>query len=366
MAQNPSNPERAVVSRRNFLYTSSVAGIIGVAGCLGSNENGGGGDDNGGENGGTGGDGNGGDGPGEPSGTINASGSNTVAPITDWAGENFMNEYPDAVVDVNPQGTGAGFAEFVQGNSDVQSASREILDDEAADAEANGVEYSHYEVGWDGLAVVKNAENDWLEEITLDELRAVWEFESDVLLWSDIRDEYPDEEIHLHARDSASGTFDYFTLHINGQLGNIRDDYSATSQTNEIMAAVAGNEHALGWGGVGYYHAIADDQPIETVAVESDEESGEFYHPTEANIESGAYTPLTRPLFIYVNHYGLEQQPNLLGSFVRFYFNGQEDFARDEGFYATAPEIGPQNHEEFTQVLEALGIDGSVYVQPDV
>ncbi|MDQ2051068.1 PstS family phosphate ABC transporter substrate-binding protein [Natronolimnohabitans sp. A-GB9] len=318
-------------SRRSFLAGAGATSVVAVAGCMSG----------------------GGDGP---SGTIDASGSNTVAPITDWAGENFENEYPDVLVDVAPEGTGAGFQEFCRGNSAVQSASREITDDEVGLCEENDVEYGFLEVGLDGLSVVKNSENDWVDEITLDELRQVWEFESDVETWSDVRSEWPDEDIQLHARDDASGTFDYFTEAINGEMGNIRDDYSATSQTNEIMNAVAGNEHGFGWGGLGYLRDIEDDEPIEAVPVESDED-GEFYLPEQENIEEGLYSPLARPLFAYINLASLEEEPDLIGSFARFYVNNQHEFARDEGFYATTDEAQAENHDKIDEWLEQVGAD---------
>ena len=325
------------VHRRSFLASTGAVGALALAGCLG-----GGGDDR-----------------------ITASGSNTVAPITDWAGENFVQEYDDAFVDVDPQGTGAGFEEFARANSDIQSASREITEEESELAAENGVEYSFYTVGLDGLSVVKNSDNDWVDNITLDELDEIWRFESDVEQWSDVRSEWPDEDISLHARDSASGTFDYFTLEISGEVGNIRDDYSATSQTNEIMGAVADNQHGFGWGGVGYLRSIEDDQPIEAVPVEIDED-GEFYLPQEENIESGAYSPLARPLFIYVNHTGLEERPDLIGSFCRYFVNNPADFARDEGFYAAPDEEAAANHERLNEVLEDLGIDGDeLTIQPN-
>jgi phosphate transport system substrate-binding protein len=212
-------------------------------------------------------------------GTIDCSGSNTVAPITSAAGEDFEAEYEGVSVAVNPEGTGAGFSDFATGGSDIQSASRDILDEEAEEAEANDVEYSRYEIGWDGLAVVKNAENDWMEEVTLDELNAVWEFESEIERWSDLDDEYPDEEIALWARDSDSGTFDYFTEEINGELGSIRTDYSAHTDTGSIMEGIAESEYAFGWGGVGYFAEIGgepgEDVEIDGGGDEDDEDEDE-------------------------------------------------------------------------------------------
>ncbi|SDK84186.1 substrate-binding domain-containing protein [Natronorubrum texcoconense] len=207
---------------------------------------------------------------------IDCSGSNTVAPVTDTAGESFENEYPGANVFVDPEGTGAGFQAFAEGDSDVQSASREILDEEAEIAEANGVEYSHYEIGWDGLSVVKHGENDWLDEISIENLHAVWQYESDVTYWNDIDDDYPDEEIELWGRDSDSGTFDYFTREINGEIGSIRTDYSAHTHTDSIMEGVADNQYALGWGGVGYFQALGGEPGEDEFEVEeSDDEDDE-------------------------------------------------------------------------------------------
>ncbi len=328
MAYNPSGR----LSRRTMLTTAGSAAVLALAGCLGGGNGDGGG----------------------LSGTIDASGSNTVAPITSWAGENFSNEFPDVLVDVDPQGTGAGFQEFCRANSAVQSASREITDDEIELCEEESVEYDFLEVGLDGLAVVKNSENDWVDNITLEELQQVWEFESDIETWSDIRDEWPDEEIALHARDSASGTFDYFTEYVLGERGNIRDDYSATSQTNEIMGAVADNVDGFGWGGLGYLRDIEDDQPIEAVPVESDAD-GEFYLPEEQNIEDGLYSPLARPLFAYFNLASLEEEPDLIGSFARFYTNNAQTFAADEGFYAAPDELTQENHEKIDSWLEQVG-----------
>ncbi len=321
------------VSRRSFLAATGAVGVVGITGCLGGDT------------------------------AITASGSNTVAPITQEAAESYQNTREDAFVDVSPEGTGAGFSDFCQGRSDIQSASRDITNDEIEDCDANGVDYSRYTVGLDGLAVVKNAENDWVDNITLDELRRIWEFESDVDRWSDVRDDWPDEEMSLTARDSASGTFDYFTENVVGERGDIRDDYSATSQTNEIMDAVASETHGFGWGGLGYAEAVIQDGgSLELVPVESDQD-GEFYLPTEENVESGLYSPLARPLFFFVNHATLQDSPDLIGSFVRHYINNQDDFADAAGFFAAPDEEQNDNHGRFNEVLQSLGIEDEVSVE---
>ncbi len=241
-SQHPAGDK---MTRRSAIATVGSVGALSLAGCFGSDDSG-------------------------LSGEIQASGSNTVAPITQIAAEDFETEYGGVAVNVEPEGTGAGFQEFCRGNSAFQSASREITEEEIDLCGENDIEYTSYTVGQDTLAVGVNEDNDWCDQITLEELNMIWEFQSDVEQWSDVRDEWPDEDIALHGRDSASGTFDYFTGSINGEMGNIRDDYSATSQTDEIWNAVDDNEWALGWGGVGHLRSLQDaGGTLQTVDVES-------------------------------------------------------------------------------------------------
>ncbi len=190
-------------------------------------------------------------------GEIDCAGSNTVAPVTSAAGQDFTEKHPDVLVAVEPEGTGAGFAEFARGNADIQSASREILPDEAEQAERHGVEYTVLEIGWDGLSIVVHAENDWMEEITLEELSSIWRFGSDVTHWSDVRSSYPDRPIELWGRDSASGTFDFFTQTLGTEVGDIRYEYSPHTDTGSVMEGVGQNRDAMGWGGVAYFIELA-------------------------------------------------------------------------------------------------------------
>ncbi len=334
---------RRLVSRRAVLAGGAAAGLLAFAGYLTQDSHEG------------------------PSGRIYGSGSNTVAPITDIAGEDFMTEFPGAAVIIAPEGTGAGFQEFCRGNSDIQNASRDILTPENVEegdisetelCADHGVDYSQFTVGRDGIAVGVSESNDWVDHFTLDELQRIWDFQSEVTQWDDVRQEWPDEPIHLHGRDSGSGTFDYFTRAINGDIGAIRDDYSATSQNDEVWSAVAGNTYALGWGAVGHLRGLQEQGgAIRAVPIESDEDPGNFYPPTAEHIESGQYTPLARPLFVFVSHSSLREKPDLLGSFFRYYFNHQQTLAREVDFFATSDAQVIDNHDTLDALLEELGID---------
>lgn len=334
---------RPLVSRRAVLAAGAGIGILAVAGYATQESHEG------------------------PSGRIFGSGSNTVAPITDIAGEDFMHEFGGATVIVAPEGTGAGFQEFCRGNADIQSASREMFTDEdvapgqiseAELCEEHDVSYTRFTVGRDGLAVGVSEDNEWVDRLTLDELNRIWAYQSDVQRWNDVRDEWPDVEMALHGRDSGSGTFDYFTREINGDIGAIRDDYSATSQTDEIWSAVAENERALGWGAVGHLRGLQrHGGRIRAVPIESDEQPGEFFEPTTEHIEEGVYSPLARPLYVFVSHGSLADKPDLIGSFLRFFFNNQQTLAGEVDFFAEPDDQVEANHDALDAILEELGID---------
>ncbi|RQH00332.1 PstS family phosphate ABC transporter substrate-binding protein [Natrarchaeobius oligotrophus] len=250
-------------------------------------------------------------------GEILMDGSNTVLPHGAVVSEEFQWRNNRVQIPVRGSGTGAGFQRFCDGETDVQNASRRIFDDggddEGALCEANGIEYVELQTALDGIAVYVNPENDWCDCLTTDELERIWESGSDIDTWSDVRDEWPDEELELYGRDPASGTFDYFTEEITGEVGNIRSDYSASADTNVIVRGVRGDRYALGFGGAGYYYENEDD--LELVAVDDGDACIE---PTRSSIEDGSYEPLTRPLYTYFRADALEREE--VRAFAQFYF----------------------------------------------
>ena len=257
-------------------------------------------------------------------GEIQIDGSNTVLPHSAAIAEEFQWKHNRVQLSVRGSGTGAGFQRLCAGETDVQNASREILDDEAAWCRTNGVEYLALEAALDGLAIIAHPENTWCDCLTVDELAAVWRSGSTVETWSDVRDEWPDEPIDLYGRDAASGTFDYFTEALTGEIGNIRSDYSGSADTNVIVRGVRGNRYALGFGGAGYYYENESDLSLIGV----DDGDG-CVRPTRETVESGSYTPLTRPLYVYFRPELLDDE--LYRAFTRFYFEPFDgDSANDD------------------------------------
>ena len=161
-------------------------------------------------------------------------------------------------VTVGISGTGGGFERFCAGETDISNASRQIEDDEIAGCEKNGVEYAEVQVANDGIAIVVNPENDWVECLTVEQLKKIWEPDSKVGNWNQVEPTWPDQEMKLFGPGTDSGTFDYFTDAINGEEGASRTDYQATEDDNVIVEGVAGEKGGLGYFGLSYAEANAD------------------------------------------------------------------------------------------------------------
>jgi phosphate transport system substrate-binding protein len=248
------------------------------------------------------------------SGSIEVDGSSTVGPLVQAAAETFQQENPDVKVTVGISGTGGGFERFCAGETDISNASRPIKEDEEAPLCAdNGVEYVELQVAVDAITVVTNKENDFATCLTVDQLHTMWapEAEGKIDNWNQIDPSFPDEELELSGPGTDSGTFDYFTGEINGEEGASRADYNASEDDNVIVTAVEGAPGALGYFGYTYYEQNQD----KLNAAEIDGGSG-CVAPSAESAQDGTYTPLSRPLFIYVKKESLARPE--VAAFVQY------------------------------------------------
>lgn len=257
------------------------------------------------------------------SGEVLADGSSTVAPLTSAAGELFKMENSGVNVSVGTSGTGGGFEVFCQGQTDISDASRPIKDEEAALCEENGVEFTELQVATDALTVVVSAENDFLSCLTVEELATLWgpDAEGTITTWDQVNAEFPAEPIELFGPGTDSGTFDYFTDEINGEEGASRTDYNASEDDNVLVQGVSGSPNALGYFGYTYFEENAEALK----AVEIDSGAG-CVAPSAETAADGTYTPLARPLFIYVNNASFAEKPQV-AEFVRFYAERDAEIA---------------------------------------
>ncbi len=273
-------------------------------------------------------------------GEVHIDGSSTVYPITEAVAEEFLIENPDVRVPVGVSGTGGGFKKFIAKEIDINDASRKIKDKEAAEAKAAGVEYTEFEIAYDGLSILVNPKNDWVTSLTVAELKKIWEPNSAVKTWKDVRPEWPAETIKLYAPGTDSGTFDYFTETINGESGAIRQDFTASEDDNILVQGIAGDKNSIGFFGFAYYEENKDKLKL----VKIDNGNGPI-EPTFDTIKDGTYAPLSRALYLYVNNASLEKPE--VKAFVKFYIEAASEMAPAVG-YISLPE------ELYTKDLEKL------------
>jgi len=245
------------------------------------------------------------------SGSVTTDGSSTVAPLTEAAADLFRDVEPGVNVSVATSGTGGGFKTFCAGETDISNASREIKDEEAQACADAGIEYTEIVAANDGLSVIINPENDWADDLTLEQLNKIWgpEAEGTITNWNQVDPSFPDQPITLFGAGTDSGTFDYFTDAVNGEEGAIRTDYSPSEDDNITIQGVSGDVGAIGFLGLSYVEENAD--VIKAVAVDG-------VMPSTETVQDGSYTPLGRPLFIYVNNASYLEKAQV-ASFVDFY-----------------------------------------------
>ena len=276
----------------------------------------------------------------ELSGDVIADGSSTVGPLTTAAAEAYREEQPGVNVEVGISGTGGGFERFCAGETDISDASRPIKDDEEAPLCADaGITYVDYTVAIDALTVIVNTENDWVTCLTVEQLMKMWEpgAEGKIDNWNQIDPSFPDEPLTLSGPGTDSGTFDYFTAEINGEEGASRADYNASEDDNVIVQAVAGEKGALGYLGYTYYEENTDTLK----AVEIDSGDG-CVAPSAETAQDGTYTPLSRPLFIYVKDESITGQPQVKG-FVDYYLNNVVSLAEGAQFIPVTQDVIDEN-----------------------
>lgn len=274
------------------------------------------------------------------SGEIKIDGSSTVYPITEAMAEEFRREYPDIRVTVGVSGTGGGFRKFCRREIDIADASRAIKEKEIQECMAKDVDYLQLAVAYDGMAVLVHPENDWVDYLTIEELKKAWDpsAQGEIIKWNQIRPEWPDEEFHLFGPGVASGTYDYFTEAVVGESGSSRGDFTASEDDNVLVQGISTDKHSLGFFGYAYYEENRDKLKLVPV----DNGQGPVT-PSAETVKNGSYAPLSRPVFIYVSRSSAKRPE--VAEFVRFYLKTAPLLVKDVG-YVALPE------EEYEAMLE--------------
>jgi phosphate transport system substrate-binding protein len=281
--------------------------------------------------------------------TIVIDGSSTVFPISEGIAEEFQIQQPQYRVAVASSGTGGGFKKFCKGEVDLVGASRPIEATEIDLCAKASIEFIELPIAYDGIVLVVNKNNSWTKNLTTAELKKIWEPGSSVRNWKDVRPEFPDLKLSLYGPGPDSGTFDYFTKVINGKEKASRSDYSASESDFVIVRGVAGDKGGLGYFGFAYYDS--NQSKLNVMTIEADQ--GPVL-PSMTSIASGAYRPLSRPLFVYVSKRSL-QRPEVK-SLSQFFIQNAEVISAEVGYVGLGKTV-------YQQVLARLedGVSGSIF-----
>jgi phosphate transport system substrate-binding protein len=275
------------------------------------------------------------------SGGVKVDGSSTVFVISEAAAADFQKEKKNAIkVTVGTSGTGGGFKKFCRDEIDIVNASRPILEKEIAACKEKNVEYIELPIAYDALTVVVNPANTWAANLKVEELKKIWspEAQGKVGNWKDVRAGFPDGKMTLFGAGTNSGTFDYFTEAIVGKAKSSRGDYTAAEDDNVLVQGVSKDKNALGYFGYAYYEA--NKTKLKAVGIDSGK--GPVL-PSPKAVQDGTYTPLSRPLFIYVNAKAADKAE--VKEFVEYYFKNATALVNDVKF-VSLPETA------YTKILE--------------
>ena len=258
---------------------------------------------------------------------VKVDGSSTVYPITEAVAEEFQKAKKNAIkVTVGISGTGGGFKKFCRGEIDIANASRPILKKEMDACKAAGVEYIELPVAFDALTVVMNPKNAFLKELTVEQLKAIWEpaAQGKITKWNQVNPAWPDAPIKLFGAGSDSGTFDYFTEAVVGKAKSSRGDYTASEDDNVLVQGVSRDVNAIGYFGYAYYA----ENTGKLKAVPIVEKAGKpAVLPSEESVIKGTYQPLSRPIFVYINPKSLDKPE--VREFVEFYMKNASKLTKE-------------------------------------
>lgn len=317
-----------VTTRRGFLAATVAGGVGSLSGCIvdGQTED-----------------------FGPSPGAVSIAGSSTVYPVSKALAEEYFKRNPDAEITVSSTGTGAGFSNFFCARkTDVNDASRAITESERELCADSGVTPIEFRVATDALTVIVNPQNDWVECLSLEELRTIWGPENPPQTWSDVHSEWPTEDMNLLGPTAASGTFDFFTEAVMGEEGVHRTDYQKTEQDNAVVTAVARDRYAMAYLGFAYY--VENRDRLKGVPVKN--EAGECVEPTFDTAKRGAY-PLSRPLYIYVAKESLADPA--VRRFVRFYIEqSRSDLVKRVGYVPVTDDLARENLDRLDDAIQEV------------
>jgi len=277
-------------------------------------------------------------------GRISIDGSSTVYPITEAVAEEFRNKHADIRVTVGVSGTGGGFKKFSRGETDICNASRPIKEPEIKACAENNIGFIEIPVAYDGMAVVINPANEFVDYLTVEELKKMWEpaAQNKITSWKQVRATFPDVPLSLYGAGTSSGTYDYFTEAIVGKAKSSRGDYTASEDDNVLVQGVSTDKGGLAFFGLAYFEE--NKTKLKLVAIDAGKGKGPIY-PTDSTVRTATYAPLSRPEFIYIN--ARSANSPVVQDFVRFYLENATALIKEVAYVPLPDEVYKLSYERF-------------------
>ncbi|BGE82467.1 thioredoxine reductase [Staphylococcus petrasii] len=261
-------------------------------------------------------------------GEAKGEGSSTVAPIVEKLNEKWAKDHPNATISSGQAGTGAGFEKFIAGETDFSQASRPIKDEEKQKLEDKGIKYKEFKIAQDGVTVAVNKDNDFVKELSKDQLKKIYSGEAKT--WKDVDSSYPDKEIKAFSPNSSHGTYDFFEEEVMDK-GDIKAEKNG--DTNVIVQSVEKNKEGIGYFGYSFYEQNKD----KLKAVKIKDDKGKATEPKKDSIKDGSYA-LSRPLFLYVKEKSLKDN-DVMREFIKFTLEDKGKAAEDAGYVASPDKV---------------------------
>ncbi|MBA8758927.1 PstS family phosphate ABC transporter substrate-binding protein [Staphylococcus coagulans] len=274
-------------------------------------------------------------------GSVKGNGSSTVAPIIEKLNENFSSDHKNITVENVTSGTGDGFKQFIAGKTDFSNASRPIKDEEKNQLKDKNIDYTEFEIAKDGLTIAVNKDNDFVKELSLDDLKKI--YSGQAKKWSDINSKYPNKEIKAFSPDQSHGTYDFFSE----EVMNKQDIKAEKNQnTDVIVKSVQDNPNGIGFFAFNFYKE--NEKNLKAVKIK--DKNGKAISPDHKTIQDGSY-PLSRPLFIYANNEKLKKN-DAFAEFLKYTLEDKGKAAESKGVdYVALPK---NKYEEQMKKLNKL------------
>lgn len=265
------------------------------------------------------------------SGNLSSVGSDTLANMMTFWGEEFKRMYPSVNIQIQAAGSSTAPPALTEGTASFGPMSRAMKSKEIeAFEKRHGYKPTPVRVAIDALAVFVHKDNP-IEGLSIADVDSVFSStlkcgaNEQAKNWGDLglEGDWSNRDLQLYGRNSVSGTYGYFK-EVALCDGDFRANVNEQPGSASVVQSVSTSLNAIGYSGIGYVTSGVRALPI----AKGDGE--EFVAATRENALAGKY-PLARFLYVYVNKHPNKPLGNAEAEFLKMILSqqGQEIVNKD-------------------------------------